>query len=130
MKLYNRLEYKKLRKKLRKNSTDSERELWSIVRNRQIRGLKFFRQYSVENFILDCYCPKLKLAIEIDGGQHSEPENAKKDRTRTEYLTSLNIKVLRFWNNDVLENIDGVYAKIVSAVDELLLASSLVKEEE
>ena len=130
MKIFNQLKLKPLQRLLRKNSTDAERKIWKIARNRQVLGLKFFRQYGVGNYILDFYCPQIKLAIEIDGEQHNKPDNANKDDTRTKYLKNLNIFVLRFWNNDVLQNLSGIYDKTLKTAKELLPASSLNKEEE
>ena len=125
MRIYNQLKLKPLQRKLRKNSTDVERLVWNLVRNRQIEGLKFFRQYGAGTYILDFYCPQLKLAIEIDGGQHDE--NSEKDSERTQYLNSLGIEVLRFWNNDVLQNIEGVYENTISKIKQLTLTLSLKK---
>jgi len=130
VKIFNQLKLKPLQRLLRKNSTDAERKIWKIARNRQVLGLKFFRQYGVGNYILDFYCPQIKLAIEIDGEQHNKPDNANKDDTRTKYLKNLNIFVLRFWNNDVLQNLSGIYDKTLKTAKELLPASSLNKEEE
>jgi len=113
MNLYNNKNFKERRRALRRLQTDAEKKLWSILRNKRIRDLKFFRQYSVGNYILDFYCPKIRLAIEADGGQHVENDY---DEKRTAYLKKQNIFVLRFWNNDILNNLDGVYAKILSVV--------------
>lgn len=104
--LYNRYDFKERRRLLRKSQTDAERKLWGILRNKQLNGLKFFRQYSVSKYILDFYCPAIRLAIEVDGGQHAE---SKYDDIRTNYLKSKNIFVIRFWNNEVLNNLEGVY---------------------
>ena len=97
---------------IRKNQTDVERLLWKQIRNKNFFGLKFFRQYSVGAYIVDFYCPKLKLAIELDGGQHAEEGNKEYDKIRTDYLKSMGIKVMRFWNNDVIHNIEGVLEEI------------------
>jgi very-short-patch-repair endonuclease len=113
----NRSKYKCLRKGLRKKQTDAERKVWNFLRNKQILGFKFFRQYGVGGYILDFYCPRIKLAIEIDGGQHNENSVVLFDERRTKYLKSLGIKVVRFWNNDVLENIDGIYVKVLESVN-------------
>ncbi len=129
MRIYNQLQLKPLQRQLRKSSTDAERTIWNLLRNRKISGLKFFRQYGAGDYILDFYCPKIKLAIEIDGGQHNEESNSKKDAERTSYLNLLDIKVLRFWNNDVLQNTAGVYDNLIGKIQELLPTSSLVKEE-
>ncbi|MFH2136529.1 MAG: endonuclease domain-containing protein [Patescibacteria group bacterium] len=110
--LCNNVAIKIKRRILRKNQTDAERKLWSILRNKQMDNLKFFRQYSVGPYILDFYCPKHKLVIELDGGQHGEEKQRAYDEERTNYLQQHNISVLRFWNDEVLTNIDGVATKI------------------
>jgi very-short-patch-repair endonuclease len=74
--------------------------------------LKFFRQYSVGSYILDFYCPEQRLAIEVDGGQHADVYGQQHDTDRDEYLKDSNIRVIRFWNNDVLQKIEGVGRKI------------------
>ena len=111
--IYNRLRFKKRRKELRRTSTDAEKKLWSILRNRNIQGLKFFQQYSVGGYILDFYCPAKRLAIEADGSQHIGSEY---DIVRTEFLNGNDITVLRFWNNDILKNPEGVRMKIIEKI--------------
>ncbi len=93
-------------KQLRRNSTDAERNLWSHIRNRQLQGWKFRRQLPVGQYIVDFACPELRLIIEIDGGQHAE--QVLYDLGRTRFLQSKGYKVIRFWNNEVLGNIEGV----------------------
>jgi len=110
--LYNNPGAKLDRGSLRKDATDAERKLWSILRSRRMAGLKFFRQYGVGPFILDFYCPAQRLAIEVDGGQHADVYGQQRDIHRNRYLGELNIRVIRFWNNDVLQNIEGVGIKI------------------
>ncbi|OGE83171.1 MAG: DNA-cytosine methyltransferase [Candidatus Doudnabacteria bacterium RIFCSPLOWO2_01_FULL_44_21] len=110
---YNDQILKTRRKDLRRNQTDSEKMIWDLIRGKKCKGYKFFRQYSVGLYILDFYCPSLRLSIEIDGGQHNEEINKEYDKTRTSYLSGQNIKELRFWNNEVFENLDGVYQKIL-----------------
>ncbi len=100
------------RKDLRIRSTDVERLLWQKLRGRQVCDLKFFRQFSIGPYILDFYCPKAKLAIELDGNQHATEEGIAYDQERAIFLESKDIKVIRFWNNEVLTNIEGVAAKI------------------
>ena len=109
---YNDPSTKLSRRYLRKNATDAERKLWSILRSRRMAGLKFFQQYSVGSYILDFYCPEQRLAIEVDGGQHADVYGQQHDAHRNRYLRELNIRVIRFWNNDVLQNIEGVGKKI------------------
>ncbi|MBU1180172.1 endonuclease domain-containing protein [Patescibacteria group bacterium] len=116
--LYNNPGKKNLRKKLRKQITDAERKLWQVLRRRQVCGLKFIKQYGIGNYVVDFYCPKCRLAIEADGGQHAE--NIAYDNERTKYLNQIDIKVLRFWNNEILQNIDGVGENIRLAVIERL----------
>ena len=110
--LYNDPSAKLDRRRIRKNATDAERKLWSILRSRRMAGLKFFQQYSVGSYILDFYCPEQRLAIEVDGGQHADVYGQQHDAHRNRYLRELNIRVIRFWNNDVLQNIEGVGKKI------------------
>lgn len=74
--------------------------------------MKFFRQYSVGPYILDFYCPTIKLAVELDGGQHNQPESKEYDETRSEYLKTKGIKVVRFWDNEVLLNMESVLTEL------------------
>ena len=83
------------RMKLRRNQTDAEKLFWMRIRNKQFYGMKFFRQYSTGPYILDFYCPKLKLAIELDGGQHTHEDNLEYDAERSAYLKSQGIDVIR-----------------------------------
>lgn len=110
--LYNDPSKKLDRRRLRKNATDAEQKLWSILRSRRMTGLKFFRQYSVGPYVLDFYCPERRLAIEVDGGQHADVYRQQHDAHRDSYLKELDIRVIRFWNNDVLQNIEGVGKRI------------------
>ena len=100
------------RRELRRNQTDAEKALWARVRNKQFFGLKFFRQYSMGPYILDFYCPAKKLAAELDGGQHNQPEDREYDAERTAYLNAHGVKVVRFWNNEVLCEMEGVLARL------------------
>ncbi len=100
-------------KELRKNMTDTENLLWYYLRDRQLNGCKFRRQEAIDNYIADFVCYEKKLIIELDGGQHNEDENVKKDRNRQKYLEDNGFKVLRFWNNEVNENIEGVLNSIL-----------------
>ena len=100
------------RRELRRNQTDAERVLWAKIRNKQFFGMKFFRQYSFGSYILDFYCPEKKLAVELDGGQHNQPEGREYDAVRTNYLNAYGVEVVRFWNNEVLGEMDGVLARL------------------
>jgi len=104
------------RKGLRKNQTDAERAFWAHVRNRRFHGMRFLRQYSVGPYILDFYCPQMRVAIELDGGQHNRPEGSKYDVERSEYLRDHGIDVLRFWDHEVLQNMQGVLARVEERV--------------
>jgi len=101
--LYNSQSFKERRKELRKNQTETEKILWSRIKNKQIDAYKFFRQYSVGSYILDFYCPDKKLAIELDGAQHLD--NKEYDQERDNYLLALDIKTVRFWNSEINANI-------------------------
>lgn len=110
---YNNPNLKNKRRALRKNQTDSERVIWQHLRSKQIQGSKFFRQYSIGPYVLDFFCPKMQLAIEIDGGQHAEDIHRIHDEKRTKFLRQNGIIVIRFWNNEVLNNTEGVLEKIL-----------------
>ncbi len=101
---------------LRKNKTREEDILWQLLRNRQFMGLKFKRQFPIGNYIVDFVCEEKKLVIEIDGGQHNIPDNVKADKVRTNYINSKGYRVVRFWNNDINQNIEGVYETLLSMV--------------
>ncbi|PIR46657.1 MAG: hypothetical protein COV07_03245 [Candidatus Vogelbacteria bacterium CG10_big_fil_rev_8_21_14_0_10_45_14] len=109
------------RRLLRNESTSQERMLWARLRDSSL-GVKFRRQHSVGRYVLDFYCPKLKLAVELDGSQHAEQE--RKDEERTAYLSINGIKVLRFWNNEVNTNIEGVMEMIYERVQDALSGTS------
>ena len=104
--------FKGRRRELRQNLTDAERAFWSVVRNRQFHGLKFYRQYSFGPYILDFYCPEKKLAVELDGGQHNQSDGREYDAIRTSYLNAHGVEVERFWNSDVLGNMEGVLVRL------------------
>lgn len=97
---------------LRAKPTDAERVLWSKLRRKQIRALRFRRQFPIGPYIVDFVCLQAKLVIEVDGGQHG----AENDAIRSAWLNKHGHRVLRFWNNDVLRNIDGVLQTIASEV--------------
>ena len=100
---------------VRRRETDAEKKLWSRIRDRQIDGWKFKRQVPCGPYILDLFCFEAALVIEIDGGQHADMR-AEHDQMRTAYLEAVGLKVLRFWNSDVLDNIDGVLEAIYLAL--------------
>lgn len=114
--IYNNPYLKHRRQTLRKNQTEVEKLLWFRLRNRQIQGFKFYRQYSIGPYILDFYCPTRKLGVELDGSQHKEANNIKYDEERKNYISNYQINILRFWDNEVMTNIEGVIEKIVEEV--------------
>jgi very-short-patch-repair endonuclease len=101
-------------RQLRNNPTDAERRPWNFIRNRQLRTVRFNRQVPIGPFICDFVARTPKLVIELDGGQHALATGA--DQRRTAYLERKGYSVLRFWNNDVLENIEGVVQAIERAL--------------
>jgi very-short-patch-repair endonuclease len=110
---------KQRRRELRHNQSDAERALWAKVRDKQVFGMKFFRQYSIGPYILDFYCPTVKLALELDGGQHNYSDEREHDAARSEYLKAQGIDVMRFWNNEVLFDIESILSKLALKVTPL-----------
>ncbi len=112
---------KERRRELRRRQTEAERVLWGALRNNQLYGLKFFRQYSFGPYILDFYCPEKSLAIELDGGQHDLPEKREYDAVRTAYLEAHGVEVVRFcrfWNSDVMQDVQAVLHVIAQQTTE------------
>ena len=99
---------------LRKESTPAEHKLWSRLRNHQL-GVTFRRQHGIGNYIPDFCSPKAKLIIEMDGSQHLDQHEY--DEERTKYFDSIGYKVIRFWNNDVMKDIDSVIRAIIQAME-------------
>ena|SRR3989338_6576815 len=111
---YNKTKNLTKRVLLRQSQTLQETMLWNKLRNKQL-GFKFKRQYSVGPYVLDFYCASKKLAIEIDGSQHLKEKEY--DKERSDYLSVFGIKVIRFWNNEINVNINGVILKIISELN-------------
>lgn len=88
--------------------TGPEKRLWSRLRARQLNGLKFRRQHGIGPYIVDFYCPERSLVIEVDGDGHADPEQIEKDQQRDEYLQSIGLRVVRYTNDDLTKNVDGV----------------------
>ncbi|NDK57421.1 endonuclease domain-containing protein [Pontibacter fetidus] len=114
MKLHNRQYLKDFRRELRNNSTVAEGELWKYLKNGQLHGRKFRRQHSIGNYILDFYCTSEKVAIELDGQVHYHNVTEQADMERDQVLKELGIKVLRFENKDVFQQLDSVLQEISS----------------
>ena len=105
---YNRTKEKWRRKDLRRKSTKAEKILWEYLRNRNLAGFKFKRQYSVDSFIIDFYCPKVKLGIEVDGEVHFTEEAKNYDENRSGFLSDFGIDIIRFRNDDIYNNLKVV----------------------
>jgi very-short-patch-repair endonuclease len=102
-------------RELRRQATPAERRLWQHVRNRQLGGHKFRQQATIGYQIADFLCAEKRLVVELDGGQHGGPE----DDLRTAELERLGYRVIRFWNNEVLENLDAVLERILTECEAL-----------
>jgi very-short-patch-repair endonuclease len=100
-------------RRLRSDMTEAEKRIWYLLRRRQFGGLNFRRQAPIDPYIVDFACLSIRLVIELDGGQHDA--DAEEDARRTAWLESQGYRVLRFWNNEVFENLDGVLQTISSA---------------
>ena len=103
---------------LRANPTPAEVRLWSVLRKRQRAGLRFRRQHPIGPFVVDFCAPRLKLIIEVDGGQHVDLHEY--DQRRTAYLVAKGYRILRFWNNQVMDDLNAVVIAIENAIDELI----------
>ncbi len=103
-------------KKLRSNQTIEEKILWSKLRNRQVYGVKFRRQQPIGPYIVDFVSFEERIIIEIDGGYHNKESNRKNDHERTRWLEQEGYIVLRFWNKDIVEDIEGVFYAIHKAI--------------
>jgi|SRR5690349_17555910 very-short-patch-repair endonuclease len=97
-------------RRLRRDMTEAEKVMWRMLRSRQLAGFKFRRQESIRRYIVDFVCFLHRLVIEMDGGQHAL--EVKRDEIRTRFLESEGFQVLRFWNNEVLENPEGVFERV------------------
>ena len=116
---FNKIYQKLKRKNLRNNPTEEENILWLYLKSKQMCGFKFRRQYSVDQFILDFYCPKLNLAIEIDGGYHLDEEISTYDQARQIIIESFGIKFLRFSNQEIRYDIEMVLYMIKNKIKNL-----------
>jgi len=99
-------------RRLRRNQTDAERVLWFCLRDRRLNGLKFKRQVPIDKYIVDFCCAEVRLIVALDGGQHATQD----ETNRTAILEAMGYLVLRFWNNDVLQNTEGVLEEILNTV--------------
>ncbi|WP_428664253.1 endonuclease domain-containing protein [Runella sp.] len=120
--IYNIKQMEVTRRLLRNEQTESEDALWQVLRNRRFENIKFRRQYSVGYFVLDFYCPQEKLAIEVDGNVHDSIEAQQYDAYRTEALNGIGIQVVRFRNEEVVNNLPQVLTRIKSFLKNTLPA--------
>jgi len=116
-------------RQLRKSMTDAERHLWAKIRMKQLKGYQFYRQKPIGDYIVDFFCPRAKLVVEVDGSQHSSDEMAEYDRIRDEHMRNLGLRVLRFTNTEVLTNIEGIIESIIENMQEIPLTPPLRKGE-
>ncbi|MCX5514153.1 endonuclease domain-containing protein [Kaistia algarum] len=105
----------KIARRLRRDQTDVERRLWGYLRDRRLDGWKFRRQVPIDSFVADFVCKEAMLIVELDGSQHAD-HRAEHDARRTASLNILGYRVIRFWNNDVIGNLDGVLSAILAAL--------------
>jgi len=117
---YNKTELKEKRRQLRRNQTFCEKIMWMYLRNRQLSGVKFRRQYSVDQYVIDFYAPALKFAIELDGDIHNLSEQKEYDKKRQEYLEQFGIKFLRITNEELLGNANKTFEKIETEIKTIL----------
>src|SRR5437762_11587133 len=103
---------------MRHEATDAEKRMWRVLRDRRLSGFKFRRQYPVAGYIVDFFCAKCRLGVELDGGQHGNDANREYDERRTEKLHSVGVRMVRFWDNDVLKETDAVSEAIYQALIE------------
>lgn len=120
MKLYNKFKQKETRRLLRRDSTFTEDLIWRRVRNSQILGVRFRRQYSIDTFILDFYAPQIRLAIELDGASHEFEDAKSRDEWRQRVIEGYNIRFIRFTDTEVTNRIDHVLGEIERVTRELL----------
>jgi len=106
-------------RQLRENMTDAERHLWAKIRMKQLKGYQFYRQKPIGDYIVDFFCPRAKLVIEVDGSQHFSDEMTEYDRIRDKYLGSFGLRVLRFTNTEILTNTEGVLERISENMEEI-----------
>jgi len=117
---FNRTEKKTQRaRELRREATEVEARLWSKLRGGRLDGLSFRRQHPAGAYVLDFYCPQLCFSIELDGSQHGESDQQLRDDRRSAWLRSRGVTEVRFWNNDITQNLPGVLEAILSVANEL-----------
>jgi very-short-patch-repair endonuclease len=127
-KFYNKTSEKQKRRRLRQHQTNAEDLVWWFLRNRQLLGLKFRRQYSVSKYVIDFYCTEIKFAIELDGGSHLSLEQKTKDKIRQKSLEKYGINFIRITDDELFGNPNKAFSKIEKAIRDLTPALLLSKE--
>ena len=117
-------------RKLRRDQTDEEKQLWRALRAGRFAGFKFRRQHPHGRFYLDFFCPDAQLSIELDGFHHGLPEQRQRDEERERYLAAEGIREMRFWNHQWMENREGVLLEIWNALHERTGCASVVRKVE
>ncbi len=115
--IHNKAALKSIRKELRNKATSAEATLWKYLKNSQMKGIKFRRQHSIGDYIVDFYCPSARLAIELDGAVHTYDTINERDRSKTVFLEKMNVQLLRFENKLVFTNLEAVLGEIASCVN-------------
>ena len=128
--MFNRKETLEKRRQLRNGAPDAERLLWQKLKGKQLNGCKFRRQFGIGPYVLDFYCPALKLAIEIDGPSHDDQNAQDYDAIRQKVVEALEIRFLRFTNADIYDHLEGVLVSISSVVEELAGSTFLLDRAE
>ena len=118
--IYNKLEFNERRRNLRLNVPPAETRLWGLLRRRSLHGLQFRRQHGIGAYVVDFYCPRLKLAIEVDGESHFQPKAVEYDRERNAFLQSIGIRVYRIRNDEIHDNLEGVLLRLDQLVVKLI----------
>jgi very-short-patch-repair endonuclease len=108
--------YLDIKRRLRSTMTGPETRLWSKLKARQFQGLKFRRQHGIGPYIVDFYCPEQSLVIEVDGDSHADADQIVKDRQREQYLQSRGLRVIRYINDDIVNNLDGVLEDLAGKI--------------
>ena len=124
--IHNNTSLRMIRKKLRNKATVAESTLWKYLKNSQLKGIKFRRQHSIGDYIVDFYCPSARLAIELDGAVHTYDIINERDRNKTIFLEKMNIRLLRFENKLVFSNLEAVLGEILSCLNNTTTPSPLL----
>ena len=117
-------------RRLRREQTDAEKDLWRALKAGRFAGFKFRRQHPKGEYFLDFYCPRAQLSVELDGFQHGLPENLQRDEERTKFLAAEGIEELRFWNHQWRKNREGVLLEIWEALHRRTSCVKVMRKEE